>query len=71
MQIKQAFLLHFSRLFVTLQEIAEFLCIKAVWRIEEKLGYELETVLNSAFFHLKVEVWRSLFESVALQCNLL
>ena len=31
--------------FVTLEEIAEFLCIKAVWRIEEKMGYELETVL--------------------------
>ena len=30
--------------------------------IEEKLGYELATVLNSTFFHLKVEVWR---------CNLL
>ena len=37
------------RFFVTLQEIAIFLYIKAVWGIEEKLGYELETVLNSAF----------------------
>ena len=34
---------------VTLQEIAVFLYIKAVWGIEEKLGYELETVLNSTF----------------------
>ena len=41
--------MHFSRFFVTLEEIAEFLCIKAVWRIEEKMGYELETVLNSTF----------------------
>ena len=44
---------HFTRNFphflVTLEEIAEFLCIKAVWRIEEKMGYELETVLNSTF----------------------
>jgi hypothetical protein len=35
--------------FVTLKEIAEFICIKAVWGIEEKLGYELATVLNSVF----------------------
>ena len=41
--------MHFSRFFVTLQEFAGFLCIKAVWGIEEKLGYELETVLNSTF----------------------
>ena len=34
---------------VTLQEFSAFLCIKAVWGIEEKLGYELETVLNSTF----------------------
>ena len=26
-----------------------FLCIKAVWGIDENLGYELETVLNSTF----------------------
>ena len=38
-----------GRLFVTLEEIAEFLCIKAVWRIEEEMGYELATVLNSSF----------------------
>ena len=43
------FTLPFARIFVTLEEIAEFLCIKAVWRIEEKMGYELETVLNSTF----------------------
>jgi len=41
--------LHFSRFFVTLEEFAGFLCIKAVWGIEEKLGYELETELNSTF----------------------
>ena len=35
--------------FVTLEEFSVFLCIKAVWGIEEKLGYELETVLNSTF----------------------
>ena len=35
--------------FVTLEEFAGFLCIKAVWRIEEKRGYDLETVLNSTF----------------------
>jgi hypothetical protein len=46
---KKRFLLFCARFFVTLQEIAEFLCIKAVWRIEEKMGYELATVLNSTF----------------------
>ena len=51
-----------SRLSVTMEEFAGFLCIKAVWGIEENQGYELATVLNSTFFHLKVEVWR---------CNLL
>jgi len=35
--------------YVTLQKFAGFLCIKAVWGIEGKWGYELETVLNSAF----------------------
>ena len=39
----------FSLFFVTLQEFSAFLCIKAVWGIEEKLGYELATVLNSTF----------------------
>ena len=29
--------------------LGSFLCIKAVWGIEEKLGYELATVLNSTF----------------------
>ena len=33
--------------FVTLLEIAIFLYIKAVWEIEEKLGYDIETVLTS------------------------
>jgi hypothetical protein len=46
---KHVFLLCFTRFFVTLQEFSAFLCIKAVWGIEEKLGYELETVLNSTF----------------------
>ena len=49
MKRKAAFLLHFTRFSVTLEEIAAILCIKAVWGIEEKLGYELETVLNSTF----------------------
>ena len=35
--------------FVTLEEIAGFLYIKAVWGIEEKAGYDLEAVLNSTF----------------------
>ena len=39
----------FTRFFVTLEEFAEYLCIKAVWRIEEKMGYELATVLSSTF----------------------
>ena len=39
----------FTRFFVTLEEISAFLCIKAVWGIEEKQGYDLETVLNSTF----------------------
>ncbi len=39
----------YNQLFITLQEFSAFLCIKAVWGIEEKLGYELETVLNSTF----------------------
>ena len=38
-----------TRFFVTLQEFSAFLYIKAVWGIEEKLGYELATVLNSIF----------------------
>ena len=36
-------------LFVTLEEIAGFLCIKALQRIEKFWGYDLETVLNSMF----------------------
>ena len=35
--------------FVTLQEFAGFLCIKAMQRIEKIQGYDLETVLNSTF----------------------
>ena len=35
--------------FVTLEDFSAFLCIKAVWGIEENLGYELATVLNSTF----------------------
>jgi len=32
-----------------LEEIAGFLCIKAMQRIERNWGYDLETVLNSTF----------------------
>ena len=39
----------FQKLLVTLQDFSAFLCIKAVWGIEENLGYELATVLNSTF----------------------
>ena len=53
-------------IFVTLQEFAGFLYIKAVWEIEEKQGYDLETVLNSTFFHLKVEVWLRILLQIAL-----
>ena len=35
--------------FVTLERFLAFLCIKAVWGIEGKWGYDLETVLNSTF----------------------
>ena len=38
-----------TRFFVTLQDFSAFLCIKAVWGIDENLGYELATVLNSTF----------------------
>ena len=38
-----------SVFFVTLEEIAEFLYIKAMQRIEKIQGYDLETVLNSMF----------------------
>jgi len=40
------FILYCSRLFVTLEEIAGFLCIKAMQRIGKFLCYDLETVLN-------------------------
>ena len=40
-----------TRFFVTLEDFSAFLCIKAVWGIEEKQGYELETVLNSTFYY--------------------
>ena len=39
----------FARLFVTLEESAGFLCIKAMQGIEKFLGYDIETVLNSKF----------------------
>ena len=38
-----------TRFFVTLEEFAAFLCLKAIWGIERKWGYDLETVLNSTF----------------------
>ena len=41
--------LDFGELFVTLEEFAGFLCIKAMQRIEKFPGYDLETVLNSMF----------------------
>jgi len=37
------------RFSVTLEEIAGFLYIKAMQRIEKFWGYDLETVLNSMF----------------------
>ena len=37
----------FIRFFVTLDDFAGFLCIKAMQRIEKFLGYDLETVLAS------------------------
>ena len=40
---------NYRDIFVTLEEFSAFLCIKAVWGIKEKLGYELETVLNFTF----------------------
>ena len=46
---KRFTLYYFLRFFVTLEEFAGFLYIKAVWGTEEKAGYELETVLNSTF----------------------
>jgi len=54
---KEKFSLFFSRFSVTLQEFSAFLYLKAVWEFKVNLGYELATVLNSTFFHLKVEVW--------------
>ena len=49
----------FRIFFVTLQDFSAFLCIKAVWEIMEKLGYELETVLNSTFCYelLSMNTW--------------
>ena len=38
---------YFTRFSVTLQEFSAFLCIKAVWGIEEKLGYELANLVES------------------------
>ena len=38
--------------FVSLEEFPFFLCIKAVWEIEEKWGYDLETVLFSRMSRL-------------------
>ena len=39
----------FHPFFVTLEEFAGFLCIKAVREIEDLEGYDLETVLDSMF----------------------
>ena len=49
-QKKRAFFLFCSRLFVTLEEFAGFLCIKAVPRIEKKIG--LRTGDRSPFYVL-------------------
>jgi len=38
-----------QKLFVTLDDFAGFLCIKAMQRIKKFLGYDLEAVLNSMF----------------------
>ena len=38
---------YYNIFFVTLEEIAIYLCIKAVRRIEKNWGYDLETVLFS------------------------
>ena len=38
-----------TRFFVTLERFLAFLCIKAVWGIDGKWGYDLATVLNSTF----------------------
>ena len=39
----------FRIIFVTLEEFAGFLYIKAMQRIEKNRGYDLETVLDSMF----------------------
>ena len=39
----------YGRFFVTLEEFAGFLCIKAMQGIEKILNYDIETVLNSMF----------------------
>jgi len=39
----------FSIFFRNFVRILSFSLYKAVWGIEKKLGYELETVLNSTF----------------------
>jgi len=49
---KQLSLWRFTRFSVTFQEFSAFLYIKAVWGIERKWGYDLETVL--IFTNIKV-----------------
>ena len=44
---KELFFLFCSRFFVTLDDFAGFLCIKAMQGIEKFWGYDLETVLAS------------------------
>ena len=58
-----------QKLFVTLEEFAGFLYIKAVWGIEEKWGYDLETVLNSTFCY-KLHSMNSDFEPPAFSMTL-
>ena len=46
MRMKVSDMIVCLRFFVTLQEIALFLYIKAVWGIEGKWGYDLETSID-------------------------
>ncbi len=59
----------FHLVFVTLEEFAIFLCIKAVPRIEKNWGYDLETVLNSTFCY-KLHSMNSDFEPPAFSMTL-
>ena len=60
----------FVGLFVTLEEIAIFLCIKAVRRIGKNWGYDLETVLNSTFCYELHSMRSNLFASLVEELRL-